>query len=162
MCESPASMTHENLNKSKNAFAVMEVPAEVSGLRILVTIDSQQAVNRTSHHPGSAWSPRIPVSVANGVQLMRRPAHSDSEFFLVCQLSVICARPHYVRSWLVELCRRDGFAVFHLNGGGIKGDRRRPPPEKPIDTESLQSLSTLNSVPTASANCRDVDRYLRL
>src|SRR6266571_5633745 len=74
---------------------------------------------------------------ANGVQLMRRPAHSNSKFFLVCQLSVICARPHYVGSWLGELCRRDGFAVFHLNGGGIKGDRRRPPPEKPIDTESL-------------------------
>src|SRR5438094_5364137 len=69
--------------------------------------------------------------------LMRKPAHSDSEFFLVCQLFVSCACPHYVRSWLGELCRRDGFAVFHLNGGGIKGDRRRPPPEKPIDTESL-------------------------
>src|SRR5947208_14353640 len=97
MCESPAAMTHENLNKSKNAFAVMEVPAEVSGLRILVTIDSQQAVNRTLHHHGSAWSPMIPVSVAHGVQLLRRSARSDREFFLICRLSVIGATLHYVR-----------------------------------------------------------------
>ena len=46
---------------------------------------------------------------------MRRPADSNSKFFLVCQLSIICARPHYVGSWLGELCRRDYFAVFHLN-----------------------------------------------
>src|SRR5262249_24398046 len=80
-------------------------------------------------------------------------------FFLVCQLSIICARPHYVGSRLGELCRRDGFAVFHLNGGAIKGDRRRSTPEKPIDTESL---STLRSFSTPSANRRDVDRHLWL
>jgi hypothetical protein len=70
-------------------------------------------------------------------RLLRRPAHSNSELFLVCQLSVICARSHYVRSWPGKLCCRDGFAVFHLDSSGIKRDRRRPAPEKPIHTESL-------------------------
>jgi len=72
-----------------------------------------------------------------GDQLMRRPAHSNSKFFLVCQLSVICARPHYVGSWLGELCCRHDFAIFHLNRSGVKVDRGRPAPEKPINTESL-------------------------
>src|SRR5262245_50057924 len=95
-------------------------------------------------------------------RLLRKPAHINSELFLVRQLSVICARSHDVRSWLGELCCRDGFAVFHLNGSGIKRDRRRPAPEKPIDTESLLALTTLAGVPTASTNRRDVDWHLRL
>src|SRR5262249_39306504 len=86
----------------------------------------------------------------------------NSELFLVRQLSVICARSHDVRSWLGELCCRDGFAVFYLNGGGIKRDRRRPAPEQPIDTESLLALTTPAGVPTASTSGRDVDRRLRL
>src|SRR5262249_47444173 len=97
-----------------------------------------------------------------GGRLLRRPAHINSELFLVCQLSVICARPHYVRSWPSKLCCCDGFAVFHLNGSGIKRDRRRPPPKKPIDAESLLSLSTLGGIPTASTNRWDVDWHLRL
>src|SRR5207249_12202705 len=84
------------------------------------------------------------------------------ELLLVCQLSVICARSHYVRSWPGKLCCRDGFAVFHLNSSRIKRDRRRPTPEKPIHTESLQSLRALCVAPTASTNHGDVDRHLRL
>src|SRR5262249_54076517 len=79
-------------------------------------------------------------------RLLRKPAHINSELFLVRQLSVICARSHDVRSWLGELCCRDGFAVFHLNGSGIKRDRRRPAPEKPIDTESQLRLISTNSI----------------
>src|SRR5262249_50325726 len=101
-------------------------------------------------------------SRARGGRLLRRPAHSNSELFLFCQLSVICARSHYVHSCPSNLCCRDGFAGFYLNVSGIKRDRRRPPPKKPIDTESLLSLSTLGGIPTASTNRRDVDWHLRL